>query len=199
MSHHFARSFGAAISILYMAAPHASVAALQGFHPRSTTANGYSIAAVHDRLTDSSRITASFTGSSKPFGLDSRAWLDLSFSFPWDSVATSPRFVVLTIESWTPARGGWAFAHPRPLEIRSGDSLRLEIPPAGYEKRPVHTFDSGRRELLWFDIDAADFRRIAGTPELVFTAGGARFRVYKRMEMVREVLRRMTPLERGPQ
>jgi hypothetical protein len=199
MSHHIARSFGAAVSILHMAALMASVAALQGFGPRLTIANGYKITVVHDRLTDSSHLTAPFIGSSKPFGLESKAWLDLSFSFAEDRLLASPPLVVLSIESWTPSRGRWASAHPQSLEIRSGNSLRLEMPPAGYEKRPVHMFDAGRREVLWLEIDASDLRRIADAPELVLTAGHARFGVRKRMEMLREVVRRMTPLERGPQ
>jgi hypothetical protein len=63
----------------------------------------------------------------------------------------------------------------------------------------VHLFDSGRREALWFNITSTDFARLAGAPELSFRAGNARFRVRQRMEMLREVIRRMTPVERGPQ
>ena len=199
MSPHLARFVGAAASILQLAVPMPNLVAAQGFGPRSTVANDYRVAVVHDRLTDSSRLTASFTGSSKPFGLGSRAWLDLSFSFAGARLVSPPSSLVLTIESWTPSRGGWAFAHRVPLQIQSGDSIRLEFPPAGYLKRQVHLFDTGRREVLWFDIPSSDFTLLAGAPELIFTAGRARFRVRERMEMLREVLRRMTPLERGPQ
>jgi hypothetical protein len=45
MTHDLARSIGAA----------------QGFGPRSTAANDYKLVVVHDRGTDSSRLTASFT------------------------------------------------------------------------------------------------------------------------------------------
>jgi hypothetical protein len=197
MSHHLALSIGAAASILQLAVPMSSLVALQGFGPRRTAANTYRVAVVHDRLTDSTRVSASFTATSKPFGLDSRAWLDLSFTFPGARLVTPPPAVVLTIESWTPGRGGWAFAHPEWLRIESGDSIRLEFPAAGYLKRRVHLFDTGRQEVLWFDIPSSDFTRLAGAPELLLTAGRARFRVRERMEMLHEVLRRMTPLERG--
>ena len=199
MSHHLARSVGAAASLLQLAVPTISLTAAQGFGPRSAVANTYRMAVVHDRLTDSTRLSASFTASSKPFGLDSRAWLDLSFSFAGVRLLATPAFVVLTIESWTPGRGGWAFAHAQWLHIQSGDSIRLDLPATGYVKRRVHLLDSGRREVLWFDIPSTDFARLAGAPELTVRVGNARIRVRQRMEMLREVLRRMTPLERGPQ
>jgi hypothetical protein len=199
MAHHIAGFIGATASILQLAVPWTHLTAEQGFGPRSRIANEYQVAVIHDRLTDCSRLTAFFTGSSRAFGLDSRGWLGLSFSFPGIRVSVPPAFLTLTIEAWTPARGGWAFAHPESLSVRSGDSLRLEFPPAGYVKRRVHLFDTGRREELWFDIPSRDFTRLARAPELLFTAGRARFRVRDRMEMLREVLRRMTPSDRGLQ
>ena len=199
MSHHLARSVGAAASILQLTVPTISLTAAQGFGPRSAIASTYRIAVVHDRLADSTRLSASFTASSKPFGLDSRAWLDLSFSFAGVRLIATPAFVALAIESWTPGWGGWAFAHPQSLHIHSGDSIRLDVPATGYMKRRVHLLDSGRQEVLWFDIPSTDFTRLAAAPELILRAGNARIRVRQRMEMLREVLRRMTPLERGPQ
>ena len=199
MPHHLARSLGAAASMLQLAVPVAGPAVAQGFGPRSAAASAYQLVVIHDRVTDSSRVTAAFAARSKPFGLDSRAWLDISFTFAGVRLITAPSFVVLTIESWTPARGGWAFAHPESLHVQSGDSIRLDVPATGYVKRRVHLFDSGRREVLWFDIPSTDFTRLAGAPELSFRAGNARFRVRQRMEMLREVIRRMTPVERGPQ
>jgi hypothetical protein len=199
MPHHLALSLGAAASMLQWAVPVAGPALAQGFGPRSSAAKAYQLAVIHDRGTDSSRVTAAFTASSKPFGLGSRVWLDLSFTFAGVRLIAAPPFVVLTIESWTPARGGWAFAHPESLHVRSGDSIRLDVPAAGYVKRRVHLFDSGRREALWFDILSTDFARLAGAPELTFKAGNARFRVRQRMEMLQEIIRRMTPLERGLQ
>jgi hypothetical protein len=199
MLHHFALSLGAAASMLQLAVPVAGSAVAQGFGPRSAAAKGYQLVVIHDRGTDSSRVTAAFTASSKPFGLGSRAWLDLSFTFAGIRLIAAPPFVVLTIESWTPARGGWAFAHPESLHVRSGDSIRLDVPATGYVKRRVHLLDSGRQEVLWFDIPSTDFTRLAGAPELTLRVGNARIRVRQRVEMLREVLRRMTPLERGPQ
>jgi len=197
--HHLARSLGAAASMLQLAVPVAGSAVAQGFGPRSAAAKAYQLVVIHDRGTDSSRVTAAFTASSKPFGLGSRVWLDLSFTFAGVRLIAAPSFVVLTIESWTPSRGGWAFGHPESLHVQSGDSIRVDVPATGYVKRRVHLFDSGRREVLWFDIPSTDFKRLAGAPELNLKAGNMRFRVRQRMEMLREVIRRMTPLERGPQ
>ena len=199
MSHHFVRTVGAAASILQLTVPTISLTAAQGFGPRSAAASTYRVVVVHDHLIDSTRLSASFTASSQPFGLDSRAWLDLSFGFAGVRLIATPAFVVLTIESWTPGRGGWAFAHPQSLHIQSGDSIRLDVPATGYMKRRVHLLDSGRQEVLWFDIPSTDFTRLAEAPELILSVGNAQIRVRKRMEMLREVLRRMTPLERGPQ
>jgi len=197
MSPHRALSIGAAAWMLQLAAPMSSLAAAQGFGPRKTAANAYRVAVVHDRLTDSTRVSVSLSASSRPFGLDSRAWLDVAFTFSGAWLVTPPSALVLTIEGWTPARGAWAFAHPESLHIQSGDSLQLEFPAAGYMRRPVHLFDTGREEVLWFDIPSSDFARLAGAPEVLFTAGRAQFRVRERMEMMHEVLRRMTPEKRG--
>jgi hypothetical protein len=199
MTPHFALSVAAAASLFQLVVPMSDVATAQGFGPRSTVANAYRVTVVHDRVTDSTRVSASFTASSKPFGLDSRAWLDLSFAFLGTRLMTPPSALVLTVESWTPGRGGWAFAHPESLHIQSGDSIRLELPASGYLKRPVRLFDTGRQEVLWFDIPLSAFTRLAAAPELLFKAGRARFRVRERMEMMHELLRRMTPVERGAQ
>ena len=199
MSHYLVFCVGAVASMLQVAVPMSSVVAAQGFGPRGTAANAYRVAVVYDRLTDSTRVSATFNESSQPFGLDSRAWLDFSFTFSGARVVTQPSALVLTIESWTPGRGGRAFAHPEPLHIQSGDSLRLEFPAAGYLKRRVHLFDTGRREVLWFDIPSSAFARLAGAPELMLAAGRARFRVRERMGMLHEMLRRMAPVERGAQ
>jgi hypothetical protein len=199
MSPHLALSVGAAASLLHLAVPTSRVAAAQGFGPRSTAAHAYQVVVVHDRLTDTTRVSASLIASSKPFGLDSRAWLDLSFAFLGARLVTPPSALVLTVESWTPGRGGWAFAHPESLHIQSGDSIRLEFPASGYLKRPVRLFDTGRQEVLWFDIPLSAFARLAAAPELLFKAGRARFRVRERMEMMHDLLRRITPVDRGPQ
>ena len=199
MSPHLAFSLGVMTSILQLTAPMTSVAGAQGFHRMSTAASSYQVVVLYDRLTDSTRVTASFIASSRRFGLDSRAWLDLSFSFGGAQLTTAPGIVVLTIEAWTPSRGGWAFAHRQQLRVRSGDTLLLETAAAGYRKHPVQVFDPGRRDGLWFEIPVAQFAKLAASQTLVFEAGNARFRVgAQRMEMLRELVRRMTPSERGP-
>ncbi len=150
MSHHFARSIGVAASMVQVAMP-AAGSGLQRFGARSCEPEEYQVAIVRDRLTDSTRVVASFTGSSRQFGLSSQAWLGVSFSFP---------------------------------------GARLLAPP-------VRTFAKGRGEMRWYDIPSQAFARLAGAPELIFTVGRARFHVRDRMEMFREVVRRMTPSARG--
>jgi hypothetical protein len=200
MSPHLALSIGATASILQLATPLLSPAGAQGFPTRFRAAIDDRVVALHDRLTDTTRVSALLPARSKPFGMDSRAWAGLSFSVRGTRLTNPPSFVVLTIESWTPARGGWAFPHPEPLLIRSGDSLRLEVPPAGYEKRRVHLFDTGRREMLWFNLAPSDMRCLARAPALLLKSGRAQFELRERgMEIVREVVRRMTPAGRGPQ
>jgi hypothetical protein len=197
---HLTLAIGAAASILQFAMPLVTPADAQGFLGRSRAAIVDRVVALHDRVTDTTRVSALLPVRAKPFGLGSRAWVGLSFSVRGTRLTVPPSFVVLTIEGWTPARGGWAFAHPQALLIKSGDSLRLEVPPAGYEKRRVHLFDTGRREMLWFNLESTAMRRLAREAALVLKSGRAQFEVRDRgMEVVREVVRRMTPRERVPQ
>jgi hypothetical protein len=148
----------------------------------------------YDRLTDSTRVTVVLKGSSRPFGLGSRVSLDLSFTYPGVHLTAPPEAVVLTLESFTPARGGWAFAHPQQLRVRSGKTVKLEVPAAHYAQLRVGLFDAGRREELSFRIPTEQFTPLAGEPEVEFKAGNASIRFRDaRMEMLREVVRRMTP------
>jgi hypothetical protein len=102
--------------------------------------------------------------------------------------------VVLTLASFTSARGGWAFAHPQRLRIVSGESPELELPAAGYEKLRVGLFDAGRREMLSFRIPAEQFVAMAAQSELELKAGKAKMRLGKReMGMLRDVVRRLSP------
>jgi hypothetical protein len=102
--------------------------------------------------------------------------------------------VILTLECITPARGGWAFAHPPMLRVRSGKTIKLEVPAAHYDRLRVGLFDAGRREELSFRIPTEQFTGLAAEPEVEFKAGNASIRLRdERMEMLREFVRRMTP------
>ena len=79
----------------------------------------YQVTTLYDRVTDSTRVMVSLPASTRPFGLGSRVWLDAHFTFPGRRLQAAPEFVVLTLESWTPSRGGWAFAHPAKLRVES--------------------------------------------------------------------------------
>lgn len=160
----------------------------------------YSITRVHDRVTDSTRVTAVWQESSRRFGLKSRAWLDVSFAYAGRRMTAPPAVVILTLESFTPARGGWAFARPQKLRVRSGRSMKVDVPAAQYVKRPVSLFDTGRREMLSFRIPTDQFAAIVAQPELDLKAGNASFRLSGwKMDMLRDVVASMTAMGRGPQ
>jgi hypothetical protein len=153
----------------------------------------YQVLTTYDRLADSTRVTVVLEGGSRPTGLGSRAWLDASFSYSGAQLTAPPEEIVLTLESFTPARGGWAFSRRQKLRVRSGKSLQLEVPNIEYVRLPVGLFDSGRREALSFRIPAERLAALLTEPELEFKAGNAKIRFrQENMEMLREMVRRMT-------
>lgn len=150
---------------------------------------GYEVTKIYDRETDSTRVTFNVLGSSRPFGLESRAWLDLSFTHLGRLLTAPPEAVLLTVESFTPSRGGWAFARPQELRIATTSGDRLRLPPARYRKLPVHLFDAGRREVLSFRVPARQLTALAGERQLDVEVGKARFRFReRRMAMLRELV-----------
>lgn len=170
----------------------------QDFRSRVRADNSYAVSRVYDRITDSTRVAAALSSSSRPFRLGSTAWLLASFAFQGRQLQSPPAFVVLSLESWTPVRGGWAFAHPRDLRVESGKTRLATIPAAEYVKRPVHLFDGGRREELSFRIEPEEFAALARQPELKLRAGSATMRLDQRgMERFRALVREMTVPDRG--
>jgi len=170
----------------------------QDFRYRVRADNSYAPSRLYDRVTDSTRVAAALSSSSRPFGLGSTAWLMAAFTFSGKELQTPPAFVALSLESWTPARGGWAFAHPRKLRVETGKTRLATIPAAGYVKRPVHLFDRWRREELSFRITPEEFAALAREPELVMKAGSATVRLDKRrMERLRALVKEMTVPDRG--
>jgi hypothetical protein len=171
----------------------ATMARAQSFKDRATGA-AYDVSTIYDRLTDSTRVAIGVRGRSRPFGLGSRVWLDVSFTYAGRRPTVPPEAVSLTLRSFTPARGGWAFSRPQDLRILSGKTLKLEVPAAEYEKLRVGLFDAGRREVLSFRIPTQQFVAMAAEPELELKAGNARMRLRDRqMEMLRDVARRLMP------
>jgi hypothetical protein len=165
----------------------------QGFELRAKTA-AYQASRVYDRLTGSTRETFTLEESSRRFGLKSRVWLDVSFTYPGRRLTVAPEAVVLTLTSFTPARGGWAFARPHKLRVVSAKKVMLEAPAADYEKLRARLFDSGRRETLSFDIPTEQFVAMVAEPEIELKSGNARMRLRQRgMEMLREIARRLKP------
>lgn len=162
------------------------------------TEDSYAVSRLYDRVTDSTRVAAALSSSSRPFGLGSSVWLVAAFTFPGRQLQAAPAFVVLSLESWTPARGGWAFGHPRELRVEAGKTRLATIPAAGYVKRPVRLFDRGRREELSFRIEPEEFATLARQPELLLRAGSATVRLdQRRVERLRALVREMTVPDRG--
>ena len=160
--------------------------------------DSYAVSRLSDRVTDSTRVAAASSSSSRPFGLGSTVWLLAVFTFPGRQLQAPPAFVELSLEGWTPARGGWAFAHPRVLRVQTGKTHLMTIPAAGYVKRPVYLFDRWRREELSFRIAPEEFATLAREPELVMKAGSATVRLDKRrMERLRALVKEMTVPDRG--
>jgi len=170
----------------------------QDFRNRVRAENSYAVSRLYDRVTDSTRVAAALSSSSRPFGLGSRVWVVAAFTFSGRQLRAPPAFVVLSLESWTPARGGWAFAHPRELRVEADKTRLATIPAAGYVKRPVYLLDRGRREELSFRIGTDDLATLAREPELVLKAGSATVRLdERRMARLRALVREMTVLHRG--
>lgn len=188
---HFWPAAGTASAILHLVAPGGP--SLQAQQSRfGLKREPYCTQEFYDRVTDSSRGVATLSTGSRPFGLRSRVSADLSYTYGGRYPTALPDEVTITLESFTPARGGWAFARPRRLEIRSPGALKLEVSPSEYRKHRVHLFDAGRRELLSFRIDTGNLARLATEPELSFKAGGAVVRVRgRRMALLRQVVQRL--------
>ncbi|MBA3318524.1 MAG: hypothetical protein H0T50_10595 [Gemmatimonadales bacterium] len=188
---HFWPAAGAATAFLQLTAH--GLPPLQAQEPRFGLApKPYCVQQFYDRVTDSSRAVATLSTRSRAFGLGARVSIDVSYSYPGRHLMEPPGWVTITLESFTPARGGWAFARPRTLEIRSPAALKLEVSPAEYRKHRAHLFDRGRRELLSFRIATGAFVELAAEPELSLRAGGAVVRVRgRRMELVRQVAQRL--------
>ena len=155
----------------------------------------YQLITTYDRLTDSTRVTAVLRQPSSAFGLGSRGWLDVSFTHPGRALRTRPEFVVFALESFTPARGGWAFARPRDLTVEAPAAPTLRVPAAQYVKRRVRLFDSGRRESISFRVPVREFLALAAMPKVTLRVGDWKLRLEgERLEMLREVARRLAPV-----
>jgi hypothetical protein len=190
-----AGSLGATVALVPPVVP---TVLAQDFRNRVRAENSFAVSRLYDRVTDSTRVAAVLSSSSRPFGLGSTAWLLAAFTFPGRQLQAPPALVVLSLESWTPSRGGWAFARPRELRVETGKTRLTTIPAAGYVKRPVHLFDRGRREELSFRIEPGEFAALARQPELVMKAGSATVRLDKRrMERLQALVNEMTVPDRG--
>ena len=170
----------------------------QDFRNHGRADESYSVSRLYDRVTDSTRISATLSPASRPFGLGSMVWLSASFTFSGRQLPAHPEFVMLSLESWTPNRGGWAFAHPRVLRVETGKARLATIPAAEYVKRRVYLFDAGRREELSFRVTPGELAAIARESELVLRAGSATVRLDERhTARLRALVRAIRGRDRG--
>lgn len=198
MHTHIASAAGAVVALAQLVVPAATTAGAQSFQAGRASAAAQEVSTIYDRLTDSTRVSVALKRSSRSFGLGSRVWLDVSFTHAGARLVVPPEYVVLTLASFTPTRGGWAFAHPQRLRVVSGESLELDLPAGEYQKLRAGLFDAGRREMLSFRIATERFVAMAAQSELELKAGKAKMRLRQReMSMLREVVRRLTPASTG--
>jgi hypothetical protein len=186
-----AASVGAVVMVLQLVAP--GLSATQDYRQDHKPAE-YQITTSYDRIADSTHISAVLLPRSRAFGLGSWVSIDAAIMFAGRQPTGQVGHVVLTFESFTPSRGGWAFARPQRLKVGSGNAVQLEIPPAEYVKHHVNVFDAGRRESLSFRIPAEQFIALAAEPELRLKAGKANVRLGdRRMAVLRELVQRLRP------
>ena len=170
----------------------------QDFRDRLRIDDGFTVSRLYDRVTDRTRVATALSAASRPFGLGSRVWLLASFTYPGGDPRVRPTSVVLSLESWSPTRSGWAFAKPRELRVETGKTRLATIPPARYVKRPVHLFDQGRHEELSFQIGVEELTVLAQQPELMLRAGSAKIRLNeRRMGRLRSLLQEIGLPARG--
>jgi hypothetical protein len=197
MSHHLLLwpASAAALTVLYLVGSQVPPLKAQRHRAGQRSAERHRVLELYDRVTDSSRVVATIAATSRRFGLGSRVAVDVSYTYPGRHLTVSPEWVIITMESFTPARGGWAFARPRSLEVRSGGALKLQVPPAEYRKQTVRAYDAGRREMLSFRVSPAEFLALASETELSLEVGGASIRLRsRRMEILQALAERLKPV-----
>ena len=195
MSHHLIMWPTAALTVVRLMGPPVPSLEAQRHREDQRSTEHHPLLELYDRVTDSSRVIATIATTSRRFGLGSQVAVDVSYAYQSRDLTVSPDWVIITMESFTPARGGWAFARPRPLKVRSGGALRLQVPPADYRKQPVRLFDAGRREVLSFRVSPAEFLTLVSETELSLEVGGASIRLRgRRMETLRALAQRLKPV-----
>ena len=173
--------------------PAAPTAVAQDFAHRRRSESQYQPVTLYDRVADSTHVSLLLGHSSKPFGLGSTVWAHATFAFKGRRPPPQSTSAVVILDSWTPSRGGWAFAHPQALQVRDGQVRLATIPASQYVKRKVHLFDAGRREVLSFRVAADTLATFSRQPALILRAGNAVVPLTARgMEALRVLVREMT-------
>jgi hypothetical protein len=192
MSVHLAIGLGL-VTLGVLLAPAAPIALGQDFAHRRRSDSQYQPVSLYDRVADSTRVSLLLGHTAKPFGLGSTVWAHATFTFKGRRPPPRPGSAVVTFDSWTPGRGGWAFAHPQALQVRDGQARLATIPASQYIKRKTHLFDTGRREVLSFRVAADTLATFSRQPELILRAGRAVVPLTARgMEALRILVREMT-------
>ena len=87
----------AAAALLFLPLLAAVPAQSQTHFAQGDKSRGYQVSKIYDKQTDSTRVTFTVLGSSRPFGLKSRAWVDLSFTYHGrrlTSLTSNPAYLV---------------------------------------------------------------------------------------------------------
>lgn len=95
----------------------------------------------------------------------------VSVTYPGRDLVVPPDSVVFEFTVFAPARLGWAFGHPEPLEITLDDSVHLEFPNTAYERMAVRFTDPGRSELMVFRVPIAAFLSLAASSKAKLRVG----------------------------
>jgi hypothetical protein len=192
MSVHLAIRLGL-VTFGVLLTPAARTALGQDFSHGRRSESPYQPVTLYDRVVDSTRVSLLLGHTRKPFGLGSTVWAHATFTFQGRRAPSRPTSAVVILDSWTPARGGWAFAHPQSLQVRDGQGRLATIPASQYVKRKVHLFDTGRREVLSFRVAADTLATFSQQPALTLRAGRAVVPLTARgMEALRVLVGEMT-------
>ena len=131
----------------------------------------YVLSAIYDRVLRRTRVTVvpmPVTHLSVDQPMMSPA---ATIEYPGQEPVEPPHTVELELTAFSPARSGWALAHPQSLEILLEDSIRSVYPAVDYERLPVGLRDPGRRETVRYRIPTADFLKVVTASRVRFKVG----------------------------
>lgn len=163
---------------------------------RAAPGSSGQVITTYDRLEDRTRVTVVLAPGSRSFGLGSRAELDVSFTYPGRELRAPPESLAFVVESFTPVRGGWAFKRSTVLRGEPGEGRPVEYASADYARQPAWFLGPGRREVLFFQIPAAEVLALTESAKLTLRVGRWQVRLSgERLETLRRLARGLMPAD----